>query len=121
MNRIVTLSLHALVAAALSAAGCGGSGQDAAPAARSDTAAATPPSRAAGDSHAAGIVPGSYEDWCAEHGVPETVCTRCDATLIAAFKATGDWCGEHGVPKSQCLACDPNLKIMRPPNPEEVQ
>jgi len=68
--------------------------------------------------HAAGVVvPGSYEDWCGEHGVPESVCTRCDPSLIAAFKATNDWCGEHGLPESQCLLCNPNLRIERPPKP----
>ena len=72
----------------------------------------------AGGGHGvAGAVPGSYEDWCGEHGVPESVCTRCNATLIAAFKATGDWCAEHGLPESQCLACNPDLKIERPPKP----
>jgi len=74
----------------------------------------------AGASHgAAGAAPGSYEDWCGEHGVPESMCTRCNATLIAAFKATGDWCPEHGLPESQCLACNPDLKITRPPKPTE--
>ncbi len=62
----------------------------------------------------AGVVPGSYEDWCLEHQVPESGCTRCDASLVPAFKATNDWCAEHGLPESQCLACDPNLKIVRP-------
>ncbi len=70
----------------------------------------------AGMSHGeAKAAPGSYEDWCGEHGVPESMCTRCNATLVAAFKATGDWCAEHGVPESQCLACNPDLKITRPP------
>ncbi len=64
---------------------------------------------------AAGAVPGSYEDWCAEHAVPESKCTRCDPALIAAFKATDDWCAEHGLPESQCLACNPGLVIERPP------
>jgi hypothetical protein len=69
--------------------------------------------------HAApAVTPGSYEDWCEEHGVPETMCTRCDPALAAAFKATGDWCAEHGLPESQCLACNPDLKIVRPPKPE---
>ena len=69
----------------------------------------------AGAEHApAGVVPGSYEDWCAEHQVPESKCTRCDASLVAAFKATGDWCAEHGLPESQCLACNPDLVIARP-------
>ena len=62
-----------------------------------------------------GAKPGSYEDWCAGHQVPESLCTRCNPSLIAAFKATGDWCGEHGLPESQCLVCNPNLKIERPP------
>ena len=69
--------------------------------------------------HAAtAVVPGSHEDWCGEHGVPESQCTRCNPSLIAAFKATGDWCEEHGVPESQCLKCNPNLQIRRPPKAE---
>jgi hypothetical protein len=85
------------------------------------SAVATPHAAETGGSHAEGIVPGSYADWCAEHGVPETACTRCDASLIAAFKATGDWCEEHGLPKSQCLSCDPTLKITRAPKPEGIE
>ena len=53
--------------------------------------------------------------WCGAHGVPESMCTRCNASLIPAFKATGDWCAKHGMPESQCLACNPGLKIVRPP------
>ncbi len=45
--------------------------------------------------------------WCAGHGVPESVCTRCDSSLIAKFKAAGDWCGGHGLPESQCDICNP--------------
>ena len=67
---------------------------------------------------AAGVTPGSHEDWCAEHQVPESQCTKCNPSLIAAFKATGDWCEEHGLPESQCLACNPDLKIVRPPRAE---
>jgi hypothetical protein len=58
---------------------------------------------------------GSHEDWCGGHQVPESLCTRCNPSLIPAFKATGDWCEEHGLPESQCLKCNPNLKIERPP------
>lgn len=58
--------------------------------------------------------PGTWEDWCGEHGVPESQCTRCNRALIPAFKATHDWCAEHGLPESQCLACNPNLRIERP-------
>lgn len=46
---------------------------------------------------------------CAEHGVPEALCTRCNPSLIAAFKANGDWCAEHGLPESQCMICHPEL------------
>jgi hypothetical protein len=75
-----------------------------------------PPAAAEKSAHApADVVPGSHEDWCAEHAVPESQCTRCNPDLIAAFKATGDWCEEHGVPDSQCLKCNPDLAIVRPP------
>ena len=67
--------------------------------------------------HGHGAVPGSHEDWCGEHAVPESQCTRCNPKLIAAFKATGDWCAEHALPESQCLLCHPDLKIVRPPKP----
>ena len=62
--------------------------------------------------------PGSYEDWCGEHAVPESMCTRCNPSLVPAFKATGDWCNEHGLPESQCKLCNPNLKIERPAKKE---
>ncbi|MBI5439794.1 MAG: hypothetical protein HY900_01130 [Deltaproteobacteria bacterium] len=61
--------------------------------------------------------PGSYEDWCEEHGVPESLDTRCNPALIPAFKATKDWCEKHGLPMSQCLKDNPKLKIVRPPKP----
>jgi thiol-disulfide isomerase/thioredoxin len=44
-----------------------------------------------------------------EHRVPREVCTRCDPSREAAFKAVGDWCPEHAVPESQCHLCHPNL------------
>lgn len=69
-----------------------------------------------GQGHAASdAAPGSHADWCGEHGVPESQCTRCDASLAAAFQATGDWCAEHSLPESHCLACNPELVIARPP------
>lgn len=49
-------------------------------------------------------------DWCPEHGVPESICTRCNPELIDGFKKKGDWCKEHGMPESQCIACHPELK-----------
>lgn len=48
-------------------------------------------------------------DWCGEHGVPESICTRCNGALIAEFKKKGDWCNTHSVPESQCIACKPEL------------
>jgi hypothetical protein len=79
-----------------------------------------PPDAAAGAQHgsahaAAGVVPGSHADWCVEHEVPESKCTRCDTSLVAAYKATGDWCAEHGLPESQCVTCDPSRRMTRPP------
>lgn len=62
-----------------------------------------------------GVKPGSHEDWCTEHAVPESQCTRCNAELIPAFKATNDWCEEHQLPLSQDKVHDPDLVITRPP------
>lgn len=39
---------------------------------------------------------------CAEHGVLEAICTKCNPKLIAVFKAKGDYCEEHGFPMSVC-------------------
>lgn len=80
------------------------------------TSFAAEPAKAGVETHASDDAkPGSYEDWCDEHKVLESQCTRCDKSLIPVFKATGDWCGKHGVPNSQCLKCNPKLKIVRPP------
>ncbi len=70
--------------------------------------------KADGAHAAVDVVAGSHDDWCGEHAVPESQCTRCHPELIAAFKATKDWCAEHGLPESQCLTCHPELKIVRP-------
>ena len=70
-------------------------------------------------------------DWCKEHGVPESVCTKCNTALIAQFKEKGDWCKEHDAPESQCFACHPELEAKfaaqyeakygkRPPQREKV-
>lgn len=57
-------------------------------------------------------------DWCPEHGVPESICTRCNPALVNGFKQKGDWCKEHDLPESQCVQCHPELKekfeAMRP-------
>ena len=44
---------------------------------------------------------------CAEHGVLEAVCTKCNPRLAAVFQAKGDWCAEHGFPESFCPVCHP--------------
>ena len=49
-------------------------------------------------------------DWCKEHTVPESICTRCNASLIAEFKKKGDWCAQHNLPDSQCFDCHPEHK-----------
>jgi hypothetical protein len=106
---MITLSIIASLA--LGSASCS---KDTGASAKPDqTAEQTPKS----DHAPADVKPGSHEDWCGEHAVPESQCTRCNKDLIPAFKATGDWCDEHGVPDSQCLKCNPNLKITRPPKP----
>lgn len=109
--RIVRIAHVALLLALVGAGGCSGKGDEAPAPAKSDAAA----TKAAPGGHApAGAKPGSHEDWCEEHAVPESQCTQCDPSLIAAFKATGDWCPEHGLPESQCTKCDPARKIERP-------
>jgi hypothetical protein len=30
---------------------------------------------------------------CTEHGIADSLCTRCHRDLIAVFKDRGDWCG----------------------------
>lgn len=50
-------------------------------------------------------------DWCAEHRVPESVCTRCNPSLIASFKERGDWCVEHDLPESHCRLCNPGIEF----------
>ncbi len=87
--------------------------------AKSQPAPPTPAAKGAADTHAAADVkPGSHEDWCGEHAVPESQCTRCDAALIPAFKATRDWCEEHQLPLSQDKIHNPGLVITRPPKGE---
>lgn len=110
-----TLTRAFIVSMVLFSVGCA---KDAPPAAsgQAEQPAAVVASASAGGGHLApNVKPGSHEDWCGEHAVPESMCTRCNSSLVAAFKATGDWCGEHGLPESQCLKCNPELKIVRPP------
>jgi hypothetical protein len=104
-----------ILALVLIVGGCGEHAEN-----NTETAQRSQPSPDTSSHGATGVIPGSYEDWCGEHGVPESACTRCDPSLIAAFKATNDWCTEHGLPESQCLRCNPDLKIVRPPKPGSI-
>jgi hypothetical protein len=103
--KIRSISLVICAVLAMGSASCSKSAPSA-----DKAAAEKSPTHAAKDAK-----PGSHEDWCEEHAVPESKCTRCDPKLTAAFKATGDWCEEHGLPESQCTKCNPSLKIVRPP------
>ncbi len=94
MNRMA----YALALSVVLLAGCPPASPPA-PAPSASTAAPAP---------AEGKVPAA--EWCAEHGVPEAVCTRCNARLVDGFKAKKDWCAEHGLPESQCVACDPQVE-----------
>lgn len=109
MNSLWNLTTRAaLVVFCLLGTGCPeqGSQQAAPPPA---TTAPTPATDAAPKT--APIVPQRQAaDWCAEHVVPESICTRCNATLIDGFKAKNDWCNEHNLPESQCFTCHPDLK-----------
>lgn len=111
---VSTLALASFIA--LVVAACEKKG-DSTPRAEQPSATAAPATAATeAPAHARhGVQPGSHEDWCGEHQVPESLCTRCNPSLTAAFKATGDWCEEHGLPESQCRICNPALQIERPP------
>ena len=54
--------------------------------------------------------PADAPDWCAEHEIPESICTKCNRKLIADFKKKGDWCKEHDLPESHCTICNPDVK-----------
>ncbi len=117
MKRLITIAFSA----AMLFAGCNKDGGTAAKKDQPTAVKKDQPTAVKTDEHghaAASVEPGSHEDWCDEHAVPESQCTRCDPDLVAAFKATDDWCEEHGLPESQCLKCNPDLKIVRPPKTE---
>ncbi len=63
----------------------------------------------------------SVDDWCPEHGVPESMCIACNPALALQDKDYG-WCRVHGV--SQCLLEDPDvadLKAIPEIDPADVQ
>lgn len=46
------------------------------------------------------------DDWCKEHGVPESICVECRPGLLPPAR-THKWCKEHGVP--ECPHCHPDM------------
>jgi cobalt-zinc-cadmium efflux system membrane fusion protein len=46
------------------------------------------------------------DDWCKEHGVPESACVECRAGLLPRGPSHG-WCKLHGV--SECPLCHPDV------------
>lgn len=51
------------------------------------------------------------DDWCEEHGVPESVCVECNESLMPRPKST--WCDVHGV--HNCPFERPDLVEMKSP------
>lgn len=46
-------------------------------------------------------------DWCVEHALPESMCTKCNPALTPRYKEAGDFCAGHGFPESVCPDCHP--------------
>jgi len=72
--------------------------------------------------HEHGEIAEGANDWCVEHRVPESECTKCHGELVARFQESGDWCAEHDLPESHCRRCNPHLKFAQEPeaNAERV-
>jgi len=51
-----------------------------------------------------------HDDWCEEHGVPESQCVECHADLLPRGADYG-WCKEHGV--QNCPLCHPEVAQLR--------
>ncbi len=65
----------------------------------------------------AGNGPAEPDDWCAEHGVPESQCVECNPALIPRPKDYG-WCKTHGV--SNCPWEHPDVaQLQNPPKVTE--
>ena len=56
------------------------------------------------------VAPSAGAAFC-DHRVPADVCTRHNPHLVPRFKEVNDWCVEHGIPESQCLECHPDLSF----------
>jgi hypothetical protein len=46
--------------------------------------------------------------WCQPHGIPEDICSLCNAEHAEKLKKEGDWCKLHDRAASQCFKCDPS-------------
>jgi len=103
---LVAVSIALLAIAALAGAGCGRSTSTSTP---TPTASDDHAGHDHGDGHAAAKA--APADWCAEHAVPESKCTRCNPKLVAKFIAAGDYCREHGLPESVCPRCHPDRAL----------
>src|SRR6516165_5090139 len=54
----------------------------------------------------------SKDDWCAEHGVPESICVECNEKLLPRGKSYG-WCKVHGV--HECPLEHPDVAQLKLP------
>jgi cobalt-zinc-cadmium efflux system membrane fusion protein len=111
MSFIKSLSVPTLLIAvvAVAAVGCDKTDTNTSP--TGSNAAPTPPVAEQPKPATQPLIPvAPVKDWCPEHGVPESICVQCNASLAAGFKAKGDWDEKHSLPKSQCFQCDPSLK-----------
>jgi len=50
------------------------------------------------------------EDWCLEHGVPESQCVECHPDVLPRGKDYG-WCKQHGV--QDCPLCHPQVAQLK--------
>ena len=53
---------------------------------------------------------GQADDWCDEHGVPDSKCVECHPELLPPSKDYG-WCKAHGV--ANCPLCHPDVGQLR--------
>jgi len=54
-----------------------------------------------------GVSVATGAELCADHGVLQSVCAKCNPRLAAVFQSKGDWCAEHGLAESFCPVCRP--------------
>lgn len=94
------MQLIVILAGILLLASCGAS---------QDAASHEDDSRAAAPASDPAPVEAGELDWCAEHAVPESECTKCNPGLIAHFKEINDWCAGHDLPESHCRLCNPGI------------